>query len=103
MRGPAQPAVCDHGIRWPHPCDDCDSAPPPAGYNPLAANTPTFADLCDAVRQARIRWNRAIQAKEAAEAALTSAKALVDRYDDEEDAARKALEAFIDRETEVDA
>lgn len=21
--------VCKHGIRWPHPCDECDAAPPP--------------------------------------------------------------------------
>lgn len=69
----------------------------------LAAQNPTFADLCDQVRQARILWNRAIKALEAAELAVTSAKALVERYDDEEDAARKALERFIDRETEVEA
>lgn len=68
----------------------------------LAAQSPTFADLCDQVRQARTRWNRAIQALEAAELAVTQAKALVARYDDEEDAARKALDHFIDLETKVE-
>lgn len=69
----------------------------------LVAENPTFADLCDEVRRARTEWNRALKAQEAAEAALDSAKALVARCDDNEDAARKALEAFIDRETEVEA
>jgi hypothetical protein len=65
--------------------------------------SPSFADLCDRVRQARIRWNRAIQARNAAEAALKAADTLVERYDDEEEAARKALERFIDREPDVEA
>ncbi|MEE8612073.1 MAG: hypothetical protein V3V60_13445 [Sphingomonas aquatilis] len=69
----------------------------------LAANSPTFADLCDDVRQARIKWNRALKAQEAAEAALAAAKELVARFDDEDDAARKALDAFIDRQIDVEA
>lgn len=69
----------------------------------LVNASPAFADLCDHVRQARIKWNRALAAVNAAEAALKAAKDLAARCDDEEDAARKALDAFIDRETDVTA
>lgn len=35
------PAACEHGIRAPWQCHDCDAAnPPPPGYDPLAPTQP---------------------------------------------------------------
>lgn len=39
--GPIGPGhVCKHGVRWPHPCDDCDQAAPPPGWSPHATLAP---------------------------------------------------------------
>ncbi len=68
--------------------------------NTALVGSPSEAEI--EAEMAKIRA-AAAAGQEAAEAALDAAKALVARCDDNEDAARKALEAFIDRETEVEA
>lgn len=63
--------------------------------------TPTFADLCEAVRTTRHEHLRAIDAQEVAEEALKAAKAAVVATLDAVDDAQCALGRFIDAETEV--
>ncbi len=63
--------------------------------------TPTFADLCEAVRAARREHIRAIEATDAASEALKAAKEAQKIACDAEDDARDALESFIDAETKV--
>jgi hypothetical protein len=63
---------------------------------------PTFADLCEEVRRARIAHRQAIRATAEAQAALKDAKAAQEAACDVEDDARDALDRFIDQETTVE-
>jgi len=68
----------------------------------LADKSPTFADLCDRMRQARRNHIRAMNAVEAAESNLKVAqKAEADAVDLVEKA-EDTLRTFIDRETAVE-
>lgn len=64
---------------------------------------PTFSDLCEAVRAARIAHNRAISLREATEQRVAALRQAEDLAADEVEAAETALWKFIDRETALDA
>ncbi len=68
----------------------------------LADQNPTFADLCDRVRAARRKHLRAIAHVEHAKQVLKLANEALDQSLDEGGFARDALDAFIERETQVD-
>lgn len=62
----------------------------------------TFADLCDDVRQARVEHLRAFAAVERAQQQLKTANERLLVAMDDEHKARDALDALIERETDVD-
>jgi hypothetical protein len=41
---PVEAPRCPHGIRHPHPCRECEDAPPPAGVRPVQASSRTAID-----------------------------------------------------------
>ena len=61
----------------------------------------SFADLCDDVRQAKVKHLRAIRQVEWAEEQLTAAKAARDAAQDAHDNAMDALDNFITRECAI--
>ncbi len=67
----------------------------------LADASPTFADLCDRVRQTRIAHMRAIQAREAAEERVKQLRKAEEEAEDTADRATYALDDFIGRECSI--
>lgn len=68
----------------------------------LAAKEPTFADLCDQVRETRKAHLRAIRAVEMAVAHVNELRMAMETAHDAANAAGMALDAFIDRECAVE-
>lgn len=68
----------------------------------LANNSPTFADLCDRVRQAKISHLRAIKAVERAESELKAAKEREASAIVATEEAEDALNAMIERECVIE-
>jgi hypothetical protein len=68
----------------------------------LADKSPTFADLCDQMRQAKRNHMRAVSALETAKLAVARASEAADKALAETDEAEDRLHEFIARETDVE-
>lgn len=68
----------------------------------LVARSPTFQDLCEAVRDARFAHNRAVEQRAAAERRAEALRQAEELAADAVEAARTALWKFIDRHTALE-